>query len=249
MKIVSIIQARVNSIRFPGKVMKEIMGKSMLQLQIKRIKRCKLINQIVIATTTNPDDYKIEKLAKKLKVTCFRGSEKDVLDRYYQAAKKYRATIIVRITGDNPVIDPKIICQLIKLFQTNKVDYVSNTRVQSFPIGMNAEVFSINALTSAWRGAKSAYDREHVTSFIYNPKSNFKLKDLIAKKSVRRPDLRLTVDKQADFKLVKAIYTKLYPLKPNFATKDIIDLLDQNPRLNKINQDVKQKPAKYKRKL
>ncbi len=247
MNTVAIIQARMGSTRFPGKVLKHILGKPMLERMIERVKRAKLIDQIVVATTTNPQDNSITRLTDSLNISSFRGSATDVLSRYYLAAKKYHADIIVRLTGDCPVIDPVIIDTVVKTYLKDKWDYVSNVHIRSFPRGMDTEVFSFRALTTAWKQARSAYNREHITPYIYAHSQLFKLKQVIAPPPLSRPDLRLTVDESADLRLVRKIYQAFYSSHPHFTLLDIIAFLDQNPAIKSINQSIKQKPTPHQR--
>lgn len=247
MKIIAIIQARMGSTRLPGKVLKKILGKPMLQLELERISRAKTLNQIVVATSRQPIDAQIARLASKLGFLVYRGSETDVLSRYYRAAKKFSADTIVRLTGDCPLIDPIIIDQAISKFKTENCDYVANVHVRSFPRGMDIEVFSFIALQTAWQQTVTPYDREHVTPYIYAHPRLFKLKEIIAPKALYRPELRLTVDEAPDFKLVKSIYQELYASKPHFKLQDIITCIDQHPELKTINQSVVSKPSPYQR--
>lgn len=247
MKTTAIIQARMGSTRLPGKVLKPVLGQPMLARQIERVKRARTLDQIVVATTTNPLDYQICRLADQLDVLCYRGSETDVLDRFYQAAKKFRADVIVRLTGDCPIIDPAVIDMTVTAFHRKPADYVANVHRRSFPRGMDVEVFSFRALETAWKHARSSYNREHVTAYIYARPKVFKFKTILALPQLRRPELRLTVDEPADLKLIRQIYQRLYPQKPNFNLPDIIMLLDQHPQLTTINQAVIQKASHHQR--
>ena len=245
MNTVAVIQARMGSTRLPGKVLKPILGQPMLAREVERIARAKLVDKIVIATSTNPADSSIAALADALGLACYRGSETDVLDRFYQTAQKFSAHHIIRLTGDCPLIDHQIIDQAVSVFTASSSDYVSNHHLRSFPVGMDVEVFKFTALKLAWQQANSAYDREHVTPYIYNPAHHFRIKEFVAPPQLLRPQLRLTVDEPADLKLVRALYQLLYPGKPDFTLKDILNLLDAHPDLAKINLPVAQKPAKY----
>ena len=245
MNTVAIIQARMGSTRLPGKVLRKILGQPMLAREVERIAGAKLVNKIVIATSTNPADSSVAALAGALGLACYRGSETDVLDRFYQTAQKLSAHNIIRLTGDCPLIDPQIIDQAVSVFASSSVDYVSNHNLRSFPVGMDVEVFKFTALKLAWQQANSAYDREHVTPYIYNPAHHFRIKEFVAPPKLRRPKLRLTVDEPADLKLVRRLYRLLYPHKPRFTLEDILQLLDTNPDLASINSQVTQKPAKY----
>ena len=245
MNIVAIIQARMNSTRLPGKVLKKILGKPMLQLGLERVLQAKTIDKIVIATSTKKADYSIIRLARQLSVPSFRGSETDVLSRYYQAAQKYHAGVIVRLTSDCPLIDPSIIDQLVSTFNKGKFDYVSNVHQRSFPRGMDVEVFSFKALSMTWKKARSAYNREHVTPYMYSHPRQFKIKSVIAPPQLKHPHLRLTVDEPADLTLIRKIYQALYPQNPKFNLQDVINFLIAHPKVVTINQPVKQKYAPY----
>ena len=238
--IVCIVQARMGSTRLPGKVMKEIMGKSMLVHIIERLKKSRLIDKIVIATTKNKDNL-ILKLAQEYKVKTFIGSEEDVLDRYYQAAKKYKANIVVRITSDCPLIDSDVIDKVTRYYLENKsrLDYVTNTLSRSYPRGLDVEVFSFNALEKAWREAKKPYQREHVTPYIYEHPEIFHLANIRNNEDLSY--MRWTVDEEKDLKFVREVYKRLYKEGEVFLMQDILNLLKKEPQLMDINKEVKQK--------
>ncbi|OEF98877.1 acylneuraminate cytidylyltransferase [Vulcanibacillus modesticaldus] len=241
MKIVAIIQARMNSTRLPGKVLKSVLNKPLLEYQIERIKRSKLLDEIVIATTVKEVDLPIIALSKRLGIIYFRGLEADVLARYYGAAKKFQADIIVRLTSDCPIIDPQIIDRVIEyyLLHQNVYDYVSNILKRSYPRGMDTEVFSFESLEKAHFQATKPFEREHVTPFIYKHPELFGLGNVASKEDLSQ--YRLTVDTPEDFQLIKRIIEHLYPLDQNFTLFDVIKLLDKIPELAQINMGVKQK--------
>lgn len=245
MKTIAIIQARMGSTRLPGKILKPVLGQPMLARQIERVKRAQTLDQIIVATTTDSLDAPIYRLANQLDIPSYRGSTNNVLDRFYQAALRFNADIIVRLTGDCPVIDPAVIDTTVTTFHRSHSDYVSNVHRRSFPRGMDVEVFNFKTLELAWRQAKSNYDCEHVTAYIYAKPQRFKLKTILAPPSLGRPELRLTVDEPADLKLIRQIYQRLYPRKPNFNLQDIIILLDQHPKLTTINKAVIQKASPH----
>lgn len=240
MKIVAIIQARMGSERLPGKVLKKVLNKPLLEYQIERVKRAKYINEIVVATTLSKIDEPIIKLCKKLSVSYYRGSERNVLSRYYKAAKEHNADIIVRITGDCPIIDPCIIDKVIMHFvsNSNKYDFVSNVIVRSYPRGMDTEVFTFGLLNAAFLEATSVFDLEHVTPFFYRNPTRFRLSNVSYKQ--KKGQYRLTVDTIEDFILVKKIVETLYPNNPNFTLEDTLELFKTNPHLILINQHVEQ---------
>jgi len=153
MKVTAIIQARMTSTRLPGKVLKKVLNKSLLEYQLERVARSELIDEIIVATTLNESDDPIVGLCKQLGVSIFRGSEGDVLSRYYEAARQYNSDVVVRLTSDCPLIDPKIIDRVIQMYLTKKFDYVSNTQLKTFPRGMDTEVFSFEILQTAYCNA------------------------------------------------------------------------------------------------
>ena len=241
MKIATIVQARMTSTRFPGKVLKEVLGKSLLEYQIERLKRSKYAGQIIIATTTNKKDEPIISLCKKLNMDYFRGSENDVLSRYYETALQFKIDIIVRITSDCPIIDPQVVDETIQYYfdHIDKCDYVSNGLKDSYPSGMDTEVFSIRSLKEAFFEATEQYEREHVTPFIYKHPQRYRLVNVSYFEN--QSCHRWTVDTLEDFELIRNIITELYPAKPNFNMQDCLNLLARYPDWNKINSHVKQK--------
>ena len=212
MKIVVITQARSGSTRLPNKVLKKIKGKSLLQIHINRIKKAKLVDEIYIATTLNDKDTVIEELAKELKVKYYRGSENDVLDRFYQTVKNDKPDLIVRLTSDCPLIDPLLIDEVIEKAVALDVDYYSNGLVELYPDGQDIEVFKFKALEAAWKDAKLTSEREHVTPYIKN-NSTFlgKTKFTSENHSIdfNYNNVRLTVDEPEDFKVIEKIIEEL----------------------------------------
>lgn len=235
--ILAILQARVSSSRLYSKVLKNILGKKMLALQIERISRSKLIDKLVVATSNNKEDDPIEKLCNELGVDCYRGDLDDVLKRFYDCAAKYRPDHIVRLTGDCPLTDWEIIDQVISCHLSNNFDYTSNTINPSFADGLDVEVLTFKCLKESYRNAKLSYQREHVTQYaILNP--NYKIGSFESSKEEDTSLLRWTVDEQKDFDFVTEIYERLYPKNQCFKTKDILELLRQNPDLLKINSNI-----------
>ena len=246
-KVVAIIQARMGSTRLPGKVLKKINGKPMLQYTIESLRNCELLDQIIVATSNLRKDDAIEEFTEEVGVDLFRGSEQNVLSRYYYAAKENNADVVVRITGDCPLIDYQITDQVIQLYLDNKeeVDFASNNLERTFPRGVDVSVFSFFALKTAYRNATLNAEKEHVTPYITEThKEEFKLINHEAQEEYRRPDIRITVDEKDDFKLVKKIINKIES-KP-ITLDDVIELLTQNQELLKINSHVKQKKVNFK---
>ena len=235
MKKLIIVQARMTSTRLPGKVMKVVCGKPLLEHLIDRLKRVKYADRIVIATTVNDTDNQIVNLCKKLDTLYYRGSEEDVLGRYYEAAVEYGGEVIIRITSDCPVIDPEVVDYLINFFANNieKYDYVSNTLERSYPKGMDAEITSFDTLKEAHFNAYDPFDREHVTPFIKMRPQQFRLYNILYKADMSR--YRWTVDTPADLELITKIYDALYYKNPLFSLNDILDLMTRNPEWEAIN--------------
>ena len=239
MKIVAIVQARMGSTRFPGKVLKKIKNKPLIDYVIGRLKLSRSIDQIIIATSIKSQDDLIVNYAKEKGIKFFRGSEEDVLSRYYNAAKENNADVIVRITSDCPLIDPDIIDDLIANHIKNKADYTANIIKRTYPRGFDVEVFSIKSLIKSFDEADKKYYREHVTPYIREHPEKFKLYNIEAGNKLRRPEIRITVDTIEDFNLIGKIYENFDNI--DFRAEEIIDFLDKNPQLLKINKHVKQK--------
>ena len=212
MKVVVITQARSGSTRLPNKVLLKIQEKTLLQIHIDRIKQAEEIDDIIIATTTEQADDVIVNLAERLGVKYYRGSENDVLDRFYQTVKEIKPKWIVRVTSDCPLLDPKMIDAVVACAQLNDVDYCSNGLVENFPDGQDVEVFKFSALELAWKEAKLKSEREHVTPFI-RMNSNFYEGSLF--NAVNFPcahdfsKIRMTVDEPKDFDLINKLITDL----------------------------------------
>jgi spore coat polysaccharide biosynthesis protein SpsF len=240
-RIVATVECRMTSTRLPGKVMLKSCGKPMLQHIADRLSRVPKIDQVVLATTTNPTDDCIAALAREIGVGCFRGSEDDVLSRVLQAAKAFEADVIAEITGDCPLIDPDITGQTLDLFLLNDCDYASNDLIPAFPLGMDVEVFSTSMLQVADREGQSPADREHVSWFFVRNPQRFRLLTLPAPPSLYWPDLRLTLDESADFILIDQVFKALYFDNPAFGLPDIITWIKNNPELALINAKVVQR--------
>jgi spore coat polysaccharide biosynthesis protein SpsF len=234
--IAIIIQARMGSTRLPGKVLKEIMGKPMLWHVITRAKTCKTADKVIVATTRNPADKPIVKLSEQLGAGYYAGSETDVLDRYYRAAVKYKVEVIVRITADCPLLDPRVVDTVVRRYQSSDYDYVSNTLKRSYPDGLDVEVFSFAALNRAWREAELLSEREHVTPYLWKNPDKFRLANV--KRTNNLSALRFTVDEESDLEFVKQVYEHLYEEQGFFSTNDVLRLLNTNPGLQRINQGI-----------
>ena len=231
-----IIQARVGSNRLPKKILKNLDKKyNVLDYVINQLKFSKKIDKIIIATTLSKDDDVIVNFAKKNNYNYFRGSENNVLDRFYQCAKKFGIDDIIRITSDNPLIDPNIIDMIINEYKNKEYDFVTNTLDRTFPYGTEVEVFSFESLEKAWKNAKKPSEREHVTPFIRNPKNKFILKNIEYQENISY--LRYTIDRIEDLKLVKEII-KNSSTRP-ILIQDVIKLYKNKPEIFEINKNIK----------
>lgn len=241
MKVVIVIQARMGSTRLPGKVLKKILDKPMLWYLIDRVSRVEFAHEIVVSTTINPADDSIVDFCKDVGASCYRGSEHDVLSRYYETAKQHNADCVVRICSDSPLVDPFVVDKLIKIFTKGKgeYDYVSNTLEESYPVGLHTEVFSIGALENSHSNATDPVEREHVTPYIYRNPNIFKLNSVAL--DVDLSNYRWTVDYPEDFKLVKNIFENIYPSKTDFDMFDVVNYLKHNPEIASINGNFKKK--------
>ncbi|MDP2641219.1 MAG: glycosyltransferase family protein [Candidatus Yanofskybacteria bacterium] len=246
-KIGCIIQARTGSTRLPNKVLLPIYGKPMILRVIDRTLESKLVDEIIVATTTNPNDTKIVELVQSYnpKVKVFRGSEEDVLDRYYQAAKELNIDILVRVTGDCPLLDPDVIDSVItKYLADPSLDFVSTViGKHTYPRGVDIEAISFSVLKQLWETTTETVDREHVTIHIKRFPENFVWASVESDKDYS--SFRWTVDEQADYELVNILYQRLFPQNPHFRMKDVVNLYKEDPALRTINQHVEQKNSKY----
>lgn len=240
-KIIATIEARMTSTRLPGKVLLPLAGKPALERLIERLKRSKYLDEIVVATTVNKTDDQIIELADKLGVKYFRGSEQDVLKRVLQAAQSVDADIIVEITGDCPLVDWRLIDRGIEEFFQKKVDYASNTIQLSYPIGFDVQVFPTAVLAEVDKLTDNPIDRTHVSYYIYNHPEKYKLHNWQAEKEFFWPNLRLTLDKKADYDFLNIIFKELLTENEDFSVSDVINFLKNNPDLLEINKYVKRK--------
>jgi len=234
-RIAAVIQARMGSTRLPGKILIEISGKPMLEHVIDRVKRSSTIEEVVIATTKRSEDLKIVELGNRLGVNVYTGSEDDVLDRYVRAAEKVQADVIVRITGDCPLIASSVIDEMVQHHLKSGVEYTGNAAVRTFPRGLDVEVVSFAALKRSHKLGKSKHHREHVTPFIYENPDLFKIGNFEAFGVLRAPQFRLCVDTKEDLTLIRAIYEKFYLPDEFVQIEDVIEFLHNNPELAKIN--------------
>jgi len=244
MKIGCIIQARNTSTRLPGKVLMPlplVTGPAVLEHVVKRVQRVSLIDEIIVATTVNKTDDRIEDLALKLGVKSFRGSEANVLSRYYEAATQNKLDIIIRITSDCPCIDYEVLQGLIEYHLQNENDYTNNALIRTFPHGLDAEVINYNILKEAYHHAKDKFEIEHVTPYIYKThKDKFKIDVYKNQLHPKSSQIRITLDTDEDYMALGAVFD-YFKKKPDFLLQDIINLYDEKPWIHLINNNVVQK--------
>jgi spore coat polysaccharide biosynthesis protein SpsF len=242
-KVVVIIQARMGSTRLPGKVLLDIGGAPMLARVVNRCRQAARVDQVVIATSDDPSDDAIENFCLAEGFPYFRGSLHDVLDRYYQAARQFDASIIVRITADCPLIDPAVIDQVVSALisgeQESKWDFVANRLPppwkRSYPIGLDVEVCTFSALERAWKEAKEAHQREHVMPYLYEQEGRFQV--LVLNHIPDYGDLRWTVDTPEDLALIRQIYSR-FDGGDGFSWMEVIELFQHEPALAEINASI-----------
>lgn len=231
--ILAILQARVSSIRLPGKVLMPILGVPMILLEIERIRRSKSIDKLIVATSVHRSDDSLANLCREHSINCFRGKLEDVLDRFYQAALQYGPEHVVRLTGDCPLIDPSVIDQVISFYMKNNYDYAGNAIEQTFPDGLDVEVLRFSCLKQVWEEAVLPSEREHVTPFIHKNPELFSIGHY--RNSIDLSNLRWTVDEPLDFELITKIYESIYPDNPRFSMQDILCFLEKEPELKHYN--------------
>ena len=231
-KVLAIIQARLGSSRFPGKVLQKIGDKSVIEIIVKRLKKSKQIGEVIVATTNSNVDKKLVSFLKKKKIKVFTGSELNVLSRYYYAAKNNSANYVVRVCGDCPFIDSKLLDEMVTKIKLRKYDYVSNINPPTYPDGLDLEVFTFNKLNEAFKKAKNSYDREHVTPYIIrnSKKYNFKLKKDFS-------SFRLTLDEPIDLKVLKNVHKNLKSIY--FNTSDLLKLILNKKNIFEDNMSIK----------
>jgi len=233
-KVVGIIQARMGSTRFPNKVLMEIAGRPMLWHVVNRVRQAKLLGEVIVATSWESSDDVIATFCEQEGILYFRGSEEDVLDRYYQAAKWIGADVIARITADCPLIDSQIIDRVIEHYLNGDFDYASNTHPPTYPDGIDVEVFSFNALEKDWEEARWLSEREHVTPYIWKNPDKFKLSNVENDEDLS--SLRWSVDEPQDLEFMRAVYNRLDT--ESFGMADLLNLLKKCPELMDINAGI-----------
>lgn len=234
MKVIGIIQARVGSTRLPNKVMMQLCGKTVVEHVVERVAACHEIGEAVVATTVNASDLPLVVLCAGKGVRVFCGSEEDVLDRYYQAARVFGADHVVRITSDCPLLDPAVIGTVVRAHAAGGSDYTSNVIQPTYPDGEDVEVFSFSALERAWREARLASEREHVTQYFLKNSGLFTLQNCTHSEDLS--GLRWTLDTAEDLEFIREVYKRLLRRDGYiFGMREIRDLLRTHPELASIN--------------
>jgi spore coat polysaccharide biosynthesis protein SpsF len=237
-RTVAIIQARMGSTRLPGKVLKPLAGKPMLERVVERMRRAPGVDEVVVATSDLAEEEPILALCRSNGTPVTRGSANDVLSRYALAAREHRADIVVRITSDCPLISPQVVGRVLEAFRAGACEYASNCHRRTFPRGLDTEIFPATALAATDSEAVDPAEREHVTPFIWRRPERFRLRDVVD--AVDRSALRWTVDTPDDFVLVERLYSAL-AAQPAFDYDDILGVLARHPEWSEINRHVEQK--------
>jgi spore coat polysaccharide biosynthesis protein SpsF len=233
------IEARMTSTRLPGKVLKEVCGIKSLELMYKRIEQNKYVNNIIIATTINKQDDEIVNWCNQNNISYYRGSEQNVYERVLQTHIEYNTDTIVELTGDCPLLDPKLIDEAIEIYINNDYDYVSNSLKMTYPIGMAVQVYSLDILKSISKNRNLEYqDKEHVTPYLYTS-GKYKIFNIKAPPELTMPKLSVTLDTKEDFEVIQNICKYFDGFR--FGIEDIISFAKQNPKLVSINQDIHRK--------
>jgi len=232
--IVAIVQARMGSTRLPNKVMKPICGIPMIELLLTRLARAKEVDQIIVATSIDERNLPLVDHVRKLGYACEQGSENDVLERYLQTAEKHAADVVVRITGDCPLVDPDLVDEIIRLFKAANVDYCSNTNPPTYPDGLDIEIFTFKALEQASQETSDTFDREHVTPYLRKPG---KFQTAALQHSQDLSALRWTVDEPVDLAVIEKVFQHYHP-RTDFTWSEVLTLQSQQPELFNINQHI-----------
>lgn len=238
MKVTAFVQARVGSSRLPGKNLKKVLGKELLLHLVDRIRRAKTVSEVVVITSTSPQDNPIVKLCEENHVLYFRGSELDLLDRHYQAAREFRSDFALKIPSDAPLSDPDVIDQVVSLWLENQnlYDYVSNQHPPTFPDGLDVEGLTFSALEIAWKEAKKPYEREHTTPFIWDHPERFRIGNVLNNYGDIFLTHRWTLDYEKDFELIKIVF-ETFKDKPHFLMEDVLQLIKKKPEIREINKE------------
>lgn len=242
-RTVAILQARMSSRRLPGKVLMPLLGDAMILREIERLLRCRRLDDLVVATSTDSSDDELALLIEGSDIECFRGPLDDVFQRYVVASEESCADVVVRITGDCPLVSPEVVDLVVDAFHESSFDYCSNTLIPTYPDGLDVEVFSTRVLHDVAAITTDNAEREHVTLGIYRRPNEYSVHNVIDPQGRDFSHLRWTVDNAEDFAFVSAVYEELYPEKHDFTYEDILELVSQNPALNRTERDAARNAA------
>lgn len=240
LKIVTVIQARTGSSRLPNKILLPVAGKPLLLRMIERVKSSNLTGIVVVAITEEQSDNILENLCVEHGINIYRGQTTDLLDRHYQAAKKFDADAVVKIPSDCPLIDPAVIDKVLNFYleNYNRYDYVSNLHPPTYPDGNDVEIMNFSSLENAWNNATRQLEREHTTPYFWENLDKFRIGNVVWETGLDYSlTYRFTIDYEKDYKFIKLIFDELYPLNPKFTLQDILDLLKRKPELKKLNEE------------
>lgn len=237
-KFIASIEARVGSSRLPGKVLREIMGRPMLELMIERVKQSTQVSEVVVATTVNPNDDAIAALASRMQVPCYRGSEEDVLLRVLETARSRKADHIVELWGDTPLLDPAIVDAAVAFYKNNNFDLVGT---KGYPFGMSMLIFPTSVLEEVNVVATEQVHRENVSTYITWHPEKYPASQIPVPPHLQRPELRLVVDEMPDFQMVTKVFEHFGPNNLSFDTAAIIKFLDAHPEIRDMNKKVQQR--------
>jgi glutamate-1-semialdehyde 2,1-aminomutase len=234
MKIVAIVQARMGSVRLPNKVLKPINGVPMIELILKRLSQSKELDEIVVATSVDPRNQPLVSHVTSLGFSCEQGSENDVLERFVNVARKYQADVVVRITGDCPLVDPELVDACIRRFHLENVSYLSNTQPPTYPDGLDVEVVTVTALERALKESDSPFDHEHVTPYIYN---SGLFTTSVMQNQTDYSELRWAVDEQSDLEVIANVFDHFKP-NINFSWLEVLRFQQSNSNLFELNSTI-----------
>lgn len=237
--IVTVIQARTGSTRLPNKVLRPLAGKPLLVRMVERVTAARLAGTVVVATTREPADDPLVAVCRDAGLNCYRGDSSDLLDRHYQAGKLYQASAVIKIPSDCPLIDPRIIDRVIAHYLAHRggYDFVSNLHPATYPDGNDVEIMSMPALEIAWREARRPLEREHTTPFLWENPDRFRLANVPWETGLDYSmSHRWTIDYEADYQFIAAVYDALYSSERHFTLEEILAFLSTHPEIGAINQ-------------
>jgi len=237
-KIIAIIQSRMGSTRLPGKSLASISDIPLLEHVVNRVRSVKSLDDVIVSTSDEIEDSVIENLCKEISVSCFRGSQENVLDRFYNAAKRFKADVIIRICGDNPFISTEIIEKIVESFRIEDYDFVYGIKT---PLGCSSEGFTFSLLESIFKNTDKDHHKEHIVTYIMENINSYKVKTVSLSESMCRSDLRFTVDTREDLELIRIIYKNLFVKNKMINLKEVIEFIDKYPHYLTLNENIKQK--------